>query len=83
MQLVVGVVAGVLTAGAGRRTGVGVHLVAVLLVGTPVVVAAYLLRTVFVTGLGWAPFSGAAGGPEAYVLPVVALAALSTGATSR
>jgi ABC-type dipeptide/oligopeptide/nickel transport system permease component len=48
-------------------------------VGTPVVVTAYLLRVVFVVELGWAPFSGAAGGPGAYVLPVLALAALSTG----
>ena len=78
VQLVVGVVAGALAAG-GRGTGVTVYVLAMLLVGTPVVVAAYLLRVVFVDGLGWAPFSGAAGGAEAYVLPVLALAGLSTG----
>ncbi len=78
VQLVVGIVAGALAAG-GRRAGVPVYLLAMLLVGTPVVVAAYLLRVVFVVELGWAPFSGAAGGPGAYLLPVLALAALSTG----
>jgi ABC-type dipeptide/oligopeptide/nickel transport system permease component len=78
VQLVVGVVAGALAAG-GRRTGVAVYVLAMVLVGTPVVVAAYLLRVVFVDGLGWAPFSGAVGGAGAYVLPVLALAALSTG----
>jgi ABC-type dipeptide/oligopeptide/nickel transport system permease component len=78
VQLVVGIVAGALAAG-GRRAGVPVYLLAMLLVGTPVVVAAYLLRMVFVVELGWAPFSGAVGGPGAYVLPVLALAALSTG----
>ncbi len=78
VQLVVGVVAGALAAG-GRRAGAGVYAVSMLLVGTPVVVAAYLLRVVFVDGLGWAPFSGAVGGADTYVLPIVALAALSTG----
>ena len=78
LQVVVGVVAGALAAGS-RRRGAGVYVLAMVLVATPLVVAAYLLRAVFVTGLGWAPFSGMLGQPEAYVLPVVALAALSTG----
>jgi ABC-type dipeptide/oligopeptide/nickel transport system permease component len=78
LQLVVGVVAGALAAG-GRWTGTGVYAVATVLVGTPVVVAAYLLRFVFVSELGWAPFNGRSGEPAAYVLPVLALAALSTG----
>jgi ABC-type dipeptide/oligopeptide/nickel transport system permease component len=78
VQLVVGVVAGTLAAG-GRWTGTGVYAVATLLVGTPVVVAAYLLRFVFVSELEWAPFNGLTGDPAAYVLPVLALAALSTG----
>ena len=78
VQLVVGVLAGALAAG-GRWRGAGVQVAAMLLVGTPVVVAAYLLRLVFVQELRWVPFSGASGGPAGYVLPVVALAALSTG----
>ncbi|SHG20009.1 oligopeptide transport system permease protein [Geodermatophilus nigrescens] len=78
VQLVVGVVAGALATG-GRWTGTGVYAVATLLVGTPVVVAAYLLRFVFVSELGWAPVNGRTGEPAAYLLPVLALAALSTG----
>ncbi|MGY1728178.1 ABC transporter permease [Geodermatophilus sp. SYSU D01062] len=78
VQLLVGVVAGAL-ATSGRWTGTGVYAVATVLVGTPVVVAAYLLRFVFVSELGWAPFNGRTGEPAAYVLPVLALAALSTG----
>ncbi len=78
VQLGVGVVAGALAAG-GRWTGTSVYAVATLLVGTPVVVAAYLLRFVFVSELGWAPYNGLSGDPAAYVLPIVALAALSTG----
>ncbi|WP_169063798.1 ABC transporter permease [Geodermatophilus dictyosporus] len=53
-----------------------------LLVGTPVVVAAYVLRFVFVSELGWAPFNARSGEPAAYVLPVVALAALPTGSVA-
>ncbi|MGY1735686.1 ABC transporter permease [Geodermatophilus sp. SYSU D00684] len=78
VQFVVGVVAGAL-ATSGRWRGTGVYAVATVLVGTPVVVAAYLLRFVFVSELGWAPFNGHTGEPAAYVLPVLALAALSTG----
>ncbi|WP_448639502.1 ABC transporter permease [Geodermatophilus sp. URMC 63] len=78
VQLVVGVLAGALAAG-GRWRGAGVHVAATLLVGTPVVVAAYVLHLVFVQELRWVPFSGASGGPAGYVLPVIALAALSTG----
>ncbi|MGY1782774.1 ABC transporter permease [Geodermatophilus sp. SYSU D01036] len=78
VQLGVGVVAGAL-ATSGRWTGTGVYAVATVLVGTPVVVAAYLLRFVFVSELGWAPFNGRTGEPAAYILPVLALAALSTG----
>ncbi|WP_175551483.1 ABC transporter permease [Geodermatophilus amargosae] len=81
VQFVVGVVAGAL-ATSGRRTGRGVYAVATVLVGTPVVVAAYLLRWVFVSELGWAPFNGRTGDPAAYVLPIVALAALSTGSAA-
>ncbi|MGY1776297.1 ABC transporter permease [Geodermatophilus sp. SYSU D00804] len=78
VQLVVGVVAGAL-ATSGRWAGAGVAAAATVLVGTPVVVAAYLLHFVFVSELGWAPFHGRTGEPAAYVLPVLALAALSTG----
>ena len=78
MQALVGIVAGALAAG-GRRLGAGVYALAMLLVATPVVVAAYGLRTVFAVQLEWFPLSGGAGTPDTYVLPIVALAALSTG----
>lgn len=78
VQAVVGVVAGALAA-SWRRVGAGVYAVSLLLVSTPVLVAAYLLRTVLGLELRWFPLSGAAGGPLTYVLPVLALAALSTG----
>ena len=78
MQSLVGIVAGALAAG-GRRMGAGVYALAMLLVATPVVVAAYGPRTVFAVQLEWFPLSGGAGSPDTYVLPIVALAALSTG----
>jgi ABC-type dipeptide/oligopeptide/nickel transport system permease component len=50
-----------------------------LLVATPVVVAAYVLRAMFAYHLGWFPLAGGSGKPVTYVLPILALAALSTG----
>ena len=80
VQLVVGVAAGAVSARRVRaRTGGGVYVMALLLVSTPVLVAAYLLRTVVGVHLGWLPARGVFAGPPAYVLPVLALAALSTG----
>lgn len=81
VQLVVGVVAGALSAAkAGTHLGRFVDLAALLLVSTPVLVSAYVLRTVFGIELGWLPVSGIGNGwPESYVLPILSLAALSTG----
>lgn len=81
VQLVVGVVAGALSAArAGTHLGRFVDLTALLLVSTPVLVAAYVSRTVFGIELGWLPVSGTGNGwPESYVLPILSLAALSTG----
>lgn len=80
VQAVVGVIAGGLSAaGAGRRLGRAVDGVALLLVSTPVLVAAYVSRTVFGVELRWLPVAGLGAGGEAYVLPVLSLAALSTG----
>ena len=80
VQIVVGVAAGAVSAGRVRaRLGGGVYVLALVLVSTPVLVAAYFLRTVFGVQLGWLPAGGTAAGPTAYVLPVLALAALSTG----
>jgi ABC-type dipeptide/oligopeptide/nickel transport system permease component len=78
VQTIVGVVAGALAA-RGRRAGLALYAVAMLLVATPVVVAAYALRAVFAYHLSWFPLAGGSGAPESYVLPIVALAALSTG----
>jgi oligopeptide transport system permease protein len=80
VQAVVGVVAGALSSGlAGRRLGRFVDLVALLLVSTPVLVAAYVSRAVFGVELRWLPVSGIGQGWTSYVLPSLALAALSTG----
>jgi oligopeptide transport system permease protein len=78
VQSLIGIVAGALAAGV-RRTGAGVYVLAMLLVATPVVVAAYGLRTMFAVQLEWFPLTGGAGTPETYILPILALAALSTG----
>jgi oligopeptide transport system permease protein len=78
VQFAVGVVAGALAL-AGRRTGAAVYALALLLVSTPVVVAAYVLRTVVATEWRWLPVSGGGGGAETYVLPILTLSALSTG----
>jgi len=78
VQTLVGVVAGALAA-RGRGLGMGVYALAMLLVATPVVVAAYGLRAVFAYHLRWFPLTGGSGAPGTYVLPVLALAALSTG----
>lgn len=80
VQVVVGVVAGAMSA--GRREaglGGGIYLLALLLVSTPVLVAAYVLRTVIGSQLGWLPVGGLFAGVESYVLPVLALSTLSTG----
>ena len=79
-QAVAGVVAGALSAArAGTRLGRSVDLLALLLVSTPVLVAAYVSRVVFGVELGWFPVSGIGQGWTSYVLPSLSLAALSTG----
>lgn len=81
VQAVVGIATGSLSAyrsvgdGAGRWT----YALALLLVSTPVLVAAFVLRTVFGSALGWLPVRGVVDGPVSYLLPVLALSALSTG----
>lgn len=80
IQAVTGVVSGALSAArAGRWLGRSVDLVALLLVSTPVLVAAYVSRVLFGIELGWFPVSGIGQGWTSYVLPSLALAALSTG----
>jgi ABC-type dipeptide/oligopeptide/nickel transport system permease component len=80
LQAVAGVVGGALAAArAGTRLGRFVDLVALLLVSTPVLVAAYVSRVVFGVELGWFPVSGIGQGWTSYVLPSLSLAALSTG----
>ena len=80
MQVVVGVVAGALRARrAGRRSGGLLYVLALLLVSTPVLVAAYVLRLVVAQEAGLLPASGLLRGWSAYVLPTLSLGALSTG----
>jgi oligopeptide transport system permease protein len=78
LQCTVGVGAGALAA-RGRRTGAAVQAVAIVLVAAPVVVTAFVLRSVVGFQLGWLPVGGLYEGARSYVLPVLALAALSTG----
>lgn len=80
VQIAVGILAGALSASKRARVaGPAVYAVALLLVSTPVLVAAYALRTVFGSQLRWLPVGGVFAGAESYVLPVLALSALSTG----
>lgn len=80
LQAVAGVVGGALSAArAGTRLGRFVDLFALLLVSTPVLVAAYVSRALFGVELGWLPVSGIGQGWTSYVLPSLSLAALSTG----
>ena len=80
VQAVLGVTAGALSAYRSVENGAGrwSYVFALLLVSTPVLVAAFALRTMFGSALGWLPVRGIAG-PGSYVLPVLALSALSTG----
>ena len=79
VQVVVGVLAGVLAARRGTVAGPAVYGTAIVLVAVPVVVLSYVLRTVVGLQLGWLPVRGLYEGAASYVLPVLALAALSTG----
>lgn len=80
VQVGIGIVAGASSAGRREaRLGGGIYLLALLLVSTPVLVAAYVLRTIIGSQLGWLPVGGLFAGFESYVLPVLALSALSTG----
>ena len=80
VQVVVGVGIGALGSLRRRRAlSAGVYVVAVLLVATPVVVAAYVLRTVLGVHLRWFPLGGLHQGLVSYVLPLVALSTLSIG----
>jgi oligopeptide transport system permease protein len=80
VQVLVGVGVGALGALRRRRAAdVGIYALAVLLVATPVLVAAYVLRTTLSVQLRWFPLNGVRDGVISYVLPVVALSALSIG----
>lgn len=79
LQVVVGVVAGLLAARRGTVAGPALYGAAIVLVAVPVVVLSYVLRTVVGLQLGWLPARGLNEGAASYVLPVLALAALSTG----
>jgi oligopeptide transport system permease protein len=80
VQVVVGVGIGALGALRGRRLmNAGIYALAVLLVATPVLVAAYVLRTTLGVGMRLFPLSGVHDGATSYVLPIVALSALSIG----
>lgn len=79
IQLLVGITAGLLAAWRrGARLGRTVYVVALLLVSTPALVAAYGLRHVFSAELHLLPYVGVSQW-TGFVLPTLALAALSTG----
>jgi ABC-type dipeptide/oligopeptide/nickel transport system permease component len=80
VQAVGGVTAGVLSAlRPGTLLSRSVVLAALVLVSTPVLLAAFVSRAVFSLELDLLPSSGVSAGWPAYVLPVLSLAALSTG----
>jgi oligopeptide transport system permease protein len=80
VQMVVGVGIGALGALRRRRAlNAAIYALAVLLVATPVLVAAYVLRVVLSVELRLFPLNGVTAGPVAYVLPILALSALSIG----
>ena len=80
LQVVVGVGVGAVGALHARRMlNAGIYAVAVRLVATPVLVAAYVLRTTLGVHLRWFPLSGLHAGAMSYVLPIVSLSALSIG----
>jgi ABC-type dipeptide/oligopeptide/nickel transport system permease component len=80
LQIVFGVGIGALGALRKRRAlDLGIYVLAILLVATPVLVAAYVLRTTLGVGLRLFPLSGVHDGAISYVLPILALSALSIG----
>jgi oligopeptide transport system permease protein len=80
LQLVLGVGIGALGALRRRRSlDAAIYAVAILLVATPVLVAAYALRTTLGVQLRWFPLAGNYAGAMSYVLPIIALSALSVG----
>lgn len=80
LQIVVGVGIGAVGALHRRRAlNAAVYTLGVLLVATPVLVAAYVLRTTLGVHARWFPLSGLSAGWIAYVLPIVSLSALSIG----
>jgi ABC-type dipeptide/oligopeptide/nickel transport system permease component len=80
VQIVLGVGIGALGALRRRRAlNAAVYALAVLLVATPVLVAAYVLRTTLSVQLRLFPLNGVHAGPVSYVLPIIALSALSIG----
>jgi oligopeptide transport system permease protein len=78
VQLVVGLGLGALAAHR-PRSGRWLQAIAVVMVAAPVVVVAFVLRWAVGYELGWLPVGGLYEGAVSYVLPVLALAALSTG----
>ncbi len=80
LQVVVGIGVGALGALRQRRAlNAGIYALAVLLVATPVLVAAYVLRTTLAVDMRLFPLNGVHDGAISYVLPVLALSALSIG----
>ena len=80
LQVVVGVGAGALGAFPQRRVlNAVVYSGAILLVATPVLIAAFVLRTLVGVELRWLPLAGVYAGPASYVLPILALSVLSIG----
>lgn len=80
VQAAAGVVAGTLAAARpGTWLARYVDAVALLLVCTPVLVVAFVARSVVGVRLGWLPAAGVTAGWTGYVLPTLSLAAMSTG----
>jgi ABC-type dipeptide/oligopeptide/nickel transport system permease component len=80
LQIGIGVTVGALGALHRRKAlNAVIYGMAILLVATPVLIAAYTLRTTLSVGMRWFPLGGNHGGAISYVLPIVALSVLSVG----
>lgn len=78
VQVIVGLLAGAISA---RRRGWGAHAVygvALVLVAVPVIVTAFLFQSVVGWELRWLPVTGMAHGWRSYVLPILSLSAAAT-----
>lgn len=84
IQLVIGVIAGILSA-VYKDSFIDrlVQVSLIIVVALPTLAIAFLLQLVFGLNLGWFPIAGNREGLISYILPGIVLAAVSTGIVAR